>query len=289
MGPWLCFARPNCQRDRSSGVITLSSTGFVTTLGASTSVGAFFVKAVELRDCIACLWQAEGCPVLNEASVKVVEVTAGVLGLGLLDSLNPFSIAAMALVLTGTRPLALGCTFIVTTFIIYTAAGFATFAGWAAILAKFMPLIPAWMIDSGLALLGVGCLVAAWYMWAKREGSSSKIADLVRTTILGTALYAASSTVSDVPTALPYFAAIHLLAEARLATIGTVTLLVVYNLCYVAPLGMLLAVRLKGGAKVDATFEAIRGGVDWGFKYIVPPLTACLGLYCLWEVGVGIL
>jgi hypothetical protein len=224
--------------------------------------------------------------VLTETSLKFIEVTAGVLGLGLVDSLNPFSIAAMALVLTGTRPLVLGITFIVTTFVIYTGAGFATFAGWAAILVKMMPLIPTWVIEGGLALVGVGCLAAAYYMWTKREVSSSTIADLVRTTVMGTALYAGSSTVSDVPTALPYFAAIHLLAEAKLAVIATGTLLVIYNLCYVAPLGLLLGIRLKGGAGVDRTFEVIKQGVDWGFKHIVPPLTACLGLYCLWEVGI---
>jgi cytochrome c biogenesis protein CcdA len=225
--------------------------------------------------------------VLTEASPKLIEVTAGVLGLGLLDSLNPFSIAAMALVLTGTRPLVLGGTFIATTFVIYAAAGFATFAGWTAVLTKLIPLIPAWVIEGGLALLGVGCLAAAWYMWTKNDGASSKIADMVRTTVLGTALYAASSTISDVPTALPYFAAIHLLAEADLAVFSTGALLVLYNLSYVAPLGLLLAIRLKGGDKVDATFNAIRTCVDWGFKNIVPPLTACLGLYCLGVVGIS--
>lgn len=224
----------------------------------------------------------------DTALLQIVEATGAIIGLGLLDSLNPFSIAAMALVLTGTRPLVLGSVFIFTTFAIYLAAGFASFAGWAAILAQFVPLIPTWVLDVGLGAIGFICLGAAWFMWAKRASPGSAMADLVRTSIVGTALYAASSTISDLPTALPYFAAIAVLAEAKLSVAGTTALLLVYNLCYVAPLVLLLGVRLSGKAGVDQGFAKIKTLVDWSFRYLVPPLTACLGIYCLWEVGVRI-
>jgi cytochrome c biogenesis protein CcdA len=221
---------------------------------------------------------------LSPEIVNLIEVTGAVLGLGLLDSLNPFSIAAMALVLTGSRPLALGGVFIATTFVIYTLAGAGMLAGWATVLAQFLPLIPAWVLDVGLVILGVSCLIGAWYMWVNAANSSSPMVDLIRTSVLGTALYAASSTVSDLPTAVPYFAVVHVLAEAKTPLVMSGALLVLYNFCYVAPLALLLLVRLNGKAGVDKVFSKIKSVVDWSFSRLVPPLTGLLGLYCLWEV-----
>ena len=224
---------------------------------------------------------------LSEASIKLLEVSAAVLGLGLLDSLNPFSIAAMVLVLTGKRPLALGGVFIGTTFIILLVAGFVLLEGWAAILKQIIPLIPPWAIDIGLVLLGITCLGAAWFMWRDSANSAAPILDIIRSSAMGTALFAASSTISDLPTALPYFAAVHILAEAKLASAETAVLLVAYNLCYVLPLALLLGVKISGGERIDQGFENIKKWVDWSFRYLVPPLTACLGLFCLWSVAVA--
>lgn len=219
-------------------------------------------------------------------SDSVYEIVAGIVGLGLIDSLNPFSIAAMALVLTGTRHLALGVTFIATTFLIYSLAGIGLLAGWAAVLLQLLPLIPAWVKQVGLGLLGLGCVVGAVWLWVNRhKGGATKIADLVRTSVLGTAIYAAYSTISDLPTAVPYFGAVHILAQADLTWKISGALLVVYNVCYVLPLFLLLWLRLSKRPNIDVAFAQIKSWVDWSFTRLMPPLIGLLGLYCLWEVG----
>ena len=222
---------------------------------------------------------------MTESNLVILELVCAVLGLGLLDSLNPFSIAAMALVLTCTRPLVVGIVFIATTFVVYTLGGIGLIAGWATFLSQFLPLIPSWAVDVGLVVLGFSCLAAGWFMWTKGDDKSSPLANLVRTSIIGTALYAASSTISDLPTAVPYFAAVHILAEANLSLAECGALILLYNICYVTPLAILLAIRLSGKMGVEKAFDAIRNRVDWCFARLVPPLTGCLGLYCLWVVG----
>jgi Sap, sulfolipid-1-addressing protein len=205
-----------------------------------------------------------------------------IIGLGLLDALNPFSIAALVLVLAGTRPLVLGSTFIAATFAVYLLAGYALLAGWSAMVVALLPLIPDWVRQGGLALLGVLCVMGAIYLWVQARKGRSPLVEMIQTSVVGTAIYAASSTASDLPTAIPYFAAVPIMVEAGPYFDGTIWLLLVYNLLYVLPLIVLLAIRVMAADKLGGFYEVLQKGIDFIFKQVLPLLTFGLGLYCLW-------
>jgi hypothetical protein len=63
-------------------------------------------------------------------SLTMWAVFFGIAGLAFLDSLNPYSIAAMALVLVGRNRLSRGLLFLGATFATYYIGGIALLAGW---------------------------------------------------------------------------------------------------------------------------------------------------------------
>jgi hypothetical protein len=68
-----------------------------------------------------------------------------IIGLAFIDSLNPFSIAACAVVIAGQQSLARGFIFITATFLVYFLGGVALVSGWVEAAAAMRPWIKPWM------------------------------------------------------------------------------------------------------------------------------------------------
>lgn len=206
---------------------------------------------------------------------------AALLGVALLDAANPFSIAAMAVLLATDRPAMRGWTFVAGTAAIYLPFGVMLLEGWTAALRGFLPLLPAWAPGAAEAVAGAACLVAAVHAWrgAGQGGDGTSAMPQVTSLSLGaTAAFAAASTLADLPTAVPYFAAasqIPALAEGRA---GQYAWLIVYNAIYVAPLLLMLGARLALGDRAERVMTAVRRAVEWSFAHLMPPLLLALGL-----------
>lgn len=65
-------------------------------------------------------------------------------GLALIDALNPFSIAALAFLLSTDRPVQRAVVFVVGTFAVYFLAGVVLLEGWLILIEALLPLLPGW-------------------------------------------------------------------------------------------------------------------------------------------------
>jgi hypothetical protein len=207
------------------------------------------------------------------------------LGLAMADSLNPFSIAAMAYLLTTDRPMARGTVFILGTLVVYIPFGIMLVEGWTAVLAALVPLLPVWAVGTALVVAGLCCVGFALWSWMKPGGRGGAMPLSDRLTLPATAAFAVASTLADAPTAVPYFAAATLaplLAEGR---VGVYLWVVVYCLIYVAPLVLLLAMRVWFGGRAERSLGRVRTAVDWSFRYLLPPVLIVVGFW-LGYVGV---
>jgi hypothetical protein len=192
-----------------------------------------------------------------------------VLGLAALDALNPFSIAAMAVLLTTDRPLARGLAFVAGTLLVYLPFGAALLAGWTALMSRLLPLLPPWAPGTLLLAAGLACLAAGAWAWGRAGAGAPLRASTL--SVGATLMLAAGSTLSDLPTAVPYLAAAPQVARLAGGAGGQAAWLALYNLVYVAPLLAMLGARLALGVRAEAFSEGVTRAVEWAFARLLPP------------------
>jgi cytochrome c biogenesis protein CcdA len=90
-------------------------------------------------------------------------------------------------------------------------------------------------------ILGIGLVTAGGIMASDRKDRTRKPKSLrpLHTFILGTFI-----TLAELPTALPYLAAIAIIAQTRLGLAETIGVLLIYNVVFVTPLIALLMIYL---------------------------------------------
>lgn len=201
------------------------------------------------------------------------------IGLALLDALNPFSIAAMAFLLSTDRPVARGLAFVLGTFVIYVLSGVVLLEGWLVVLQSLLPSLPAW-VPGGLEVgAGAAALIAGAYTW-KQSAQGKPSPSPSNLSLVATIAFAVASTLSDLPTAIPYFAAASQLAAAGGTGIRYAWLLI-YNLIYIAPLVAMIGLRVGLGHNAEAPLRSVRTAVDWSFAKLLPPVLVLAGVALL--------
>lgn len=205
---------------------------------------------------------------------------AGVLtlaGLALLDALNPFSIAAMAFLLSTDRPMQRGLTFVLATFAVYLLGGVVLLEGWLVVLRTLLPSLPGWVPGSLGMLAGAIAVAAAVYTW-KRAAEGKTAPSPSNLSLPATLGFAVVSTGSDLLTAAPYFAAASQIAAAGNDGLVRYGWLALYNFIYAAPLIAMLALRLALGERAEPVLARVRGAVAWTFAKLLPPILALAGV-----------
>ena len=205
---------------------------------------------------------------------------AVLLGLAFVDAMNPFSIAAMAFLLSTDRPVPRGLVFAVGTFAVYLFGGVALLEGWLVVLETFLPTLPGWAPDSLEMLAGGLAVGAGVYAWT-RAAQGKTAPSPSNLSLAATVAFAMASTASDLPTAVPLFAAVNQIAATGDGTFARYGWLVVYTLIYVAPLIAMLLASLVLGERAGPTLRAVRRAVDWTFARLLPPILVLAGVALL--------
>ena len=169
-------------------------------------------------------------------------------GLSLLDSLNPFSIGAIIYIITkAQRYRRLGFLFIVTTFITYFTAGALLLNGRNFFDQLSTLNLPAAVKSLLLVLLAITLLILAINSW-RSETSQNRFSDKIFNSSSAIMVYSIVATITDLPTAVPYFAAIEIIHGSTSPELETYGFLLFYNLVYVLPLFVALKIRERFSA-----------------------------------------
>ncbi|WP_395631478.1 GAP family protein [Aquidulcibacter sp.] len=207
-----------------------------------------------------------------------------IFGLAFLDSLNPFSIAACVVVIAGQQSLARGLIFITATFSAYFLGGVALVSGWVEAAAAMRPWIKPWMMITFWLALALGSFVGAVILWRRPAATESKEAKPPTTAALvGVFLFALSSTLSDLPTALPYFGAIPIMVATETNFLGLLAWLAFYSLIYVSPLIVLLYFRQMAHKQFEPLVGSINRSMDWAIRRLTPTLLVPLAGWAVYE------
>jgi cytochrome c biogenesis protein CcdA len=203
------------------------------------------------------------------------------------DALNPVLLAAVIYALGSRHPYASAIALLTGYAVSYFAAGIALALGFEAIFdylrtprpIDFLNLRTPRPIDFLISsALGVVLLAFAWR--TRRSGSSPRRRELRRPPMLGlgrSVLLGVQVNLLGLSFALPYFAAIDQILKADLDTAGALAVLALYNALYVAPFGVLVALRALLGERGDRLLARTNESVDRASAVVMPLLLGGLG------------
>jgi cytochrome c biogenesis protein CcdA len=197
-----------------------------------------------------------------------------------LDSLNPTAISLQIYLLSTPKPIDRSIAFILGVFLTYWAAGLFAILGLRTLVVSMIsnanvsfpdPYVYTIQLLIGLALLIAG--VSFKSSPQANRGESPQKLTLGRTFLLGMAV-----TLFDFPTALPYLAAIEQIARAKLDLFSIMGVLGVYNLVFVFPQIMLLAIYLLFHQQSTALLHRINRSIAIWSPKILRTLLIGLGI-----------
>lgn len=204
----------------------------------------------------------------------MLRVLGVVLSVGLADSLNPSSVAPALYLASGE------CS--VKDLIEFTAAIFATYFVGGAILVfgpgqALLALVPhpsattRYILE---VLAGAVLLVAAAYLWRRREKLGQRKLPEPSPGGRSAAKLGFTITIVELPTAFPYFAAIAAIVGSGYGPLAQLFFIGVYNVCFVLPLLAIIGVVVVAGE--DAA-RILRRARDWLQRHW-PQLLAAVAL-----------
>lgn len=202
-----------------------------------------------------------------------------ILVMGLVDSLNPFSIAVHIFllgILKNTNRIAL---YVFGILLVYLLGGIAIFSGLTVIFSRFLEqfaLIPESALYLLQALLGFVLVVYGIVEYRKPHQSQMPSAE---SDVAGWKLFflGAGGTLADLPTALPYLGVIAKMTEARMDVITGIFVLFAYNVIYILPLLIIWGLFLWFRNRVRNKMEAITQIIERINKYILVVFCEIIG------------
>jgi len=207
----------------------------------------------------------------------VLEVTLVVISLAVADSVNPVTIA-VALYLASTdssRSRLAG--FAAGVFGVYALGGAVLILGPGQLLDAAATSADTRAFHIASILLGALLLIGALVLFRRRHQSVQAAPAVARLSARSALALGAAVTALDLPTAFPYFAALAAILGSGVATGSQLVLLAAFNVIYVLPLALILAVRMFAGERCDPMFARGRQMIDRVAPILLVALTAVTG------------
>ncbi|HYZ79770.1 MAG TPA: GAP family protein [Solirubrobacteraceae bacterium] len=170
-----------------------------------------------------------------------------VITIGFADSLNPTTIAPALYLAAGDHARRQVAEFTLAVFGVYLVGGLAIALGPGQLVLALVPR-PGRHLGYLLEIVaGATMLACAALLWGYRHRLAESSVPEINPRGRSSALIGATITAVELPTAFPYFAAIAAVVGADVDILQTVVLLVVFNVCFVAPLlGIIVVLTFMG-------------------------------------------
>ncbi|MGO9971488.1 MAG: GAP family protein [Solirubrobacteraceae bacterium] len=212
-----------------------------------------------------------------------------VVSIGLADALNPTTIGPGLYLAGGHGGRRRVAEFTLAVFAVYLAGGVAIALGPGQLLLSAFahPLREAahvLEIVVGAAMLGVAC-----FLWWRRSWLAQREPPGTKPEGRSSAILGATITAVELPTAFPYFAAIAAIVGSGVDTTRQITLLVLFNVCFVAPLiGIVLVLALAGDSAL-ASIARTRDKLYAHWPAVLASFAVLIGVFIVTAGVAGLL
>jgi cytochrome c biogenesis protein CcdA len=209
----------------------------------------------------------------------VIRLIGLVISIGFADSLNPTTIAPALYLASGRRPRRQVAEFTLAVFAVYLVGGMAIALGPGQLLLALVPR-PGRHLGYVLETVAGGAmLAAAAFLWGYRQRLAQSEPPEIDPNRKSSAVLGATIMAFELPTAFPYFAAIAAIVGADLDVLRVFFLLVVFNLCFVAPLLGIFATLTFAGSNAQRLLGRGRAILEAHWPTILATLALLAGLF----------
>jgi cytochrome c biogenesis protein CcdA len=207
-----------------------------------------------------------------------------VLSIGIADSINPSTIAPALYLALGRGAVRNLLGFTAGVFGVYLAGGIVLTLGPGEAIPH-----PGTRLKHVIELaLGAATIVFALGVWLTRSQIARRLAGEERRIRGSTAALGATIMAAELPTALPYFAAIAAIVASGRGPVTQVLLLVLFNVAFVAPLLAIIALRARAGPGGEARLDALRLWLVRHATVLLPGILVAIAAALLLVGGIGL-
>jgi cytochrome c biogenesis protein CcdA len=212
-----------------------------------------------------------------------------VISIGLADSLNPSTIGPALYMATGERARGRVAEFTIAVFAVYFVGGAAIAVGAGQLFRSILPHPHHHITNIIECAVGVAMIAAAALLWRHRRRLAQREPPDFDPHGRSSWVLGASITALELPTAFPYFAAIAAIVGADFDVVRDLVLLLLFNLCFVAPLIGIWATLAFAPESSDRVLSAGRAFLQRHWPALLAGLAFAAGLFvvALGVTGIG--
>jgi len=201
------------------------------------------------------------------------------ISIGLVDSINPSTIAPALYLATGQRPRSSVAEFTIAVFVVYLAGGALIALGPGELIRSAVPDIDVRHTIRYVAEIVAGAILilGALLLWRRRHRLVSRGLPGTNPKRRSSMLLGASITAVELPTAFPYFAAIAAVVGSGFGPVRQLGLLLVFNVCFVLPLIGIVATVTFGGSRTDQLLARCRSFLERRWPHLLVALIGLVG------------
>ncbi len=199
--------------------------------------------------------------------------------IGLADSLNPTTIAPALYLASGDRARANVTEFTFGVFAVFFIGGAAVALGPGQLLLSLVPKPGREARHIIEVVVGVAMLFAAILLWRHRDRLAERRLPQPKGEGRSSALLGATISAVELPTAFPYFAVIAAIVGSGMDPARQLFVLLVFNLCFVAPLLGIVATLTFAGRHADRLLAIGRNFLQRYWPVLLSGLMLLAGLF----------
>jgi len=200
--------------------------------------------------------------------------------MGVVDSLNPFTIALHIFLLGILKNVNRISIYVLGILIVYLVGGIAIFTGLSAVfdyLGKQFESIPDFVLYGIELILGIILVVYGITEWRKNS-EQKKVSKKLDVSTWALISLGAGGTLTDLPTAIPYLGFIAKMTEMKVDALTGIAFLFAYCIIYVFPLFLIWVLYLKFQDKIKDKMETIVKRIEKSNKYIIVFFCEIIGI-----------
>jgi len=202
-----------------------------------------------------------------------------VVSIGLADSLNPSTIAPALYMATGERARGRVAEFTFAVFAVYFLGGAAIAVGAGELIRDLVPHPRHQIANIIEVAVGVALIAGAAFLWRHRHRLSDRDPPRFDPHGRSSWVLGASITAVELPTVFPYFAAIAAIVGANLGPVRDLTLLFLFNVCFVLPLLLILGTLTFAPHKSEQILSVAREFLQRRWPTLLAGLALAAGLF----------
>jgi cytochrome c biogenesis protein CcdA len=201
--------------------------------------------------------------------------------IGLADSINPTTIAPGLYLAAGTRPRERVVEFTLAVFLVSLAGGVIIALGPGQLLLSALPHPHRRTRDTIEVIVGALMLLASAVLWLRRHKLAEREPPKFEAEGRSSAILGVMITAIELPTAFPYFAVIAAVVGSGVDPVRQIILLVIFNLCFVAPLLAILGVLSFAGERAGELLVNARDKLQSNWPRVLAMLLFLAGIFVM--------